>query len=161
MTTNEYNLCVDQFADRLFRFLLKNTGSEDLARDLVQDCFEKLWMKKENVDFERSKSYLFTMAHNAMIDQWRKDKGHQDIAEYEEQVGYEQNQYSGLRPIIERALAKLPEVQRSVLLLRDYEGYDYAEIGRICELNESQVKVYIYRARVAMKNYLGSLNLVL
>lgn len=160
MTVNEYNLCVDELADRVFRFVLKNTRNEDLARDLVQDCFEKLWLKREKVEFERCKSYLFTMAHNAIIDNWRKDKGHADIAEHEESVGYEAQSYTGLKPIIEKALEKLPEVQKSVLLLRDYEGYDYAEIGKICELSESQVKVYIYRARMAMKNYLGSLNLV-
>jgi RNA polymerase sigma-70 factor (ECF subfamily) len=39
-------------------------------------------------------------------------------------------------------------------LLRDYEGYSYDEIGEITGLNESQVKVYIYRARISLKNYL-------
>ncbi|MCK5078762.1 MAG: RNA polymerase sigma factor, partial [Bacteroidales bacterium] len=54
------------------------------------------------------------------------------------------------------ALAKLNEVQRSVVLLRDYEGYSYHEIGEITGLNESQVKVYLYRARVYLKNYIVS-----
>jgi RNA polymerase sigma-70 factor (ECF subfamily) len=45
--------------------------------------------------------------------------------------------------------------------LRDYEGYSYEEIGEITGLNESQVKVYIYRARLALKQYIGSLENVL
>jgi RNA polymerase sigma-70 factor (ECF subfamily) len=48
-----------------------------------------------------------------------------------------------------------------VLLLRDYEGYDYAEIGQITGLNESQVKVYIFRARTFLKNYIGKIEAVI
>jgi len=58
-------------------------------------------------------------------------------------------------------MEKLPEIQRSVLMLRDYEGYAYKEIGEITGLNESQVKVYIYRARVFLKNYLVSIDRVI
>jgi len=45
-------------------------------------------------------------------------------------------------------------------MLRDYEGYAYNEIGEITGLNESQVKVYIYRARLFLKKYIGSLDVV-
>ncbi len=41
-------------------------------------------------------------------------------------------------------------------MLKDYEGYSYEEIGQIMSLNESQVKVYLHRARLALKNYLVS-----
>ena len=71
------------------------------------------------------------------------------------------NGYSDLKEVLNEAVDRLPEIQRSVVLLRDYEGYSYEEIGRITGLNESQVKVYIYRARVALKNYIGSLDVVI
>lgn len=161
MTATEYNLCVEQLADRVFRFTVKSLKDEDLARDMVQDCFEKLWLKRETIAFEKAKSYLFTSAYHAMVDHWRRAKFTGEAEDLEETYSYEPGTYTGLKPIINRALDRLPEIQRTVLLLRDYEGYDYAEIGRICELNESQVKVYIYRARLAMKNYLGSLQAVL
>ena len=61
---------------------------------------------------------------------------------------------------LEKALNKLPEIQKSVVLLRDYEGYSYEEIGEICGLKESQVKVYIFRARTFLKNYIGSIEKV-
>ena len=54
------------------------------------------------------------------------------------------------------ALNLLPEIQKAVITLRDYEGYSYEEIGKITDLNESQVKVYIYRARLFLKQYIGS-----
>ena len=62
---------------------------------------------------------------------------------------------------LNEAISKLPEDQRSVIMLRDYEGYSYDEIGRITGLNESQVKVYIFRARVFLKNYLVRMEVVL
>jgi DNA-directed RNA polymerase specialized sigma24 family protein len=46
-------------------------------------------------------------------------------------------------------------------MLRDFEGYTYEEIGEITGLNESQVKVYIYRARLALKEYIGSIENVI
>jgi RNA polymerase sigma-70 factor (ECF subfamily) len=61
-----------------------------------------------------------------------------------------------LKEIINLAFSKLNETQRSVVMLRDYEGYSYDEIGKITGLNESQVKVYIYRARLSMKKFIGS-----
>ena len=69
--------------------------------------------------------------------------------------------YLGLKDILNDAIKKLPDVQRSVILLRDYEGYSYEEIGKMTDLSESQVKVYIYRARVFLKEYIGSLENVI
>ncbi len=161
MTVTEYNLCVEQLSDRVYRFALKSLKDEDHSHDIVQDCFEKLWLKKEGIEFTKAKSYLFTSAYNKMVDFWRREKFRGEAEDSEEKYSYEQHHYSGLKPIINKALDKLPEIQRTVLLLRDYEGYDYAEIGKICDLSDSQVKVYIYRARLAMKNYLGSLQAVL
>ena len=69
--------------------------------------------------------------------------------------------YSDLNEILNNAVEKLPKIQKSVILLRDYEGYSYSEIGDITNLNESQVKVYIYRARLFLKNYIGSLDTVI
>jgi RNA polymerase sigma-70 factor (ECF subfamily) len=61
---------------------------------------------------------------------------------------------------LNKAVNKLPEIQRMVLLLRDYEGYSYQEIEELTNLNESQVKVYIYRARVFLKGYIGKMEAV-
>ncbi len=73
----------------------------------------------------------------------------------------ENSGYSDLKEILDEAVEKLPDIQRSVLLLRDYEGYSYEEIGQITGLNESQVKVYIYRARIFMKDYFVSMDRVI
>ena len=159
MTVKEYNHCVDSYADGLYRFALKTLGNSDKSRDVVQDSFERLWIKHEGVDFTKAKSYLFTTAYHACIDIIRLEKRQGNMEEA--QIESTNNQYTDLQEILHEALKKLPEIQKSLILLRDYEGYSYQEIEEITGLNESQVKVYIYRARLALKQYIGHLETVL
>jgi RNA polymerase sigma factor (sigma-70 family) len=160
MTVREYNQCVDEHADGVYRFILKNIKDEDKARDIVQDSFEKMWNKSSDIDFTKAKSYLFTTAYHTMIDAIRKEKNQTELKEDVFSLHTTENTYSDLKEILNEALSKLPDVQKHVIMLRDYEGYTYQEIGEITGLNESQVKVYIYRARSFLKNYIGKLDVV-
>ena len=161
MTTQDYNQCVDNYADAVFRFVLKNIRDEETAKDVVQDAFTKMWVKHKDVDAKKSKSYLFTAAYHTMIDYIRKDRKQEVDDGFLERNRTDTNSYSDLSEVLNDALETLPSIQKSVILLRDYEGYSYKEIGDIVELNESQVKVYIYRARVSLKKYIGSLEMVI
>lgn len=159
MTVAEYNSCVDLFSDGVYRFLLKNIKDEEQAKDLVQETYEKLWAKVDEVSFEKAKSYIFTSGYHIMID-WIRKKNHQlNYQKYVKSslIHTSRNQYSDLQEALNNALDKLPTIQKSVILLRDYEGYSYDEIGKITALSEAQVKVYIYRARIALKNYIVKL----
>lgn len=157
MTEKEYNLCVSQYADNVYRFIVKNLRHDEDARDIVQTAFEKLWRNRDTVDAEKSKSYLFTVAYNQMIDHIRKHKRIHLQDEFAED-GKMQYQPSGsdLKKTLMDALNRLNETQRSLVMLKDYEGYSYEEIGVIMGLNESQVKVYLHRARLSLRNYLVS-----
>jgi RNA polymerase sigma factor (sigma-70 family) len=148
MTAAEYNKSVDQFSDSIFRFILRNIKDSDKAEDIVQDTFEKLWRKVGEVSYEKVRSYLFTTAYHTMIDLIRREKKQGDFDAVAPEQYAHTTQYSDLQEILHIALDRLPEIQRSVILLRDYEGYSYREIAGITGLNESQVKVYIYRGRV-------------
>lgn len=161
MTVREYNKSVEMFSDNIYRFLLKNTRNEDVARDIVQETFMKLWDKVEKVNAEKVKSYLFTTAYRTMIDHYRRENRLSGLEAADFSSLSHTEQYTDLSEIISEAVKKLPEIQRTVILLRDYEGYSYKEIGEITNLNESQVKVYIYRARVALKKFIGSLETVI
>jgi RNA polymerase sigma factor (sigma-70 family) len=161
MNTSEYNEIVEKYADRLFRYILKNIRDRERASDLVQDSYEKLWFRSRDIQFSKAKSYLFSIAHNTMIDSIRKDK-RQIVTDIDEMPVISDNRhYSDIKEILDEGLRRLPEIQRSVILLRDYEGYSYEEIGEISGLNESQVKVYIYRARLFLKNYIGQIERVI
>ncbi len=161
MTVADYNNCVDQHSDGLYRFILKHIRDVDTARDIVQDTFEKMWRKVEDIEASKSKSYLFTAGYHTLVDFTRRAKKQGSFTEVQEYKLGHDKQYSDLKEILNIALEKLPEIQKTVILLRDYEGYDYAEIGEITNLNESRVKVYIYRARTFLKNYIGKMEIVI
>ncbi|MBU0487115.1 MAG: RNA polymerase sigma factor [Bacteroidetes bacterium] len=161
MTVPEFNKCVDLFADGMYRFVLKNIRDEDDARDVVQDCFEKFWNKYTEVEFAKAKSYLFSAAYHTMIDKIRKEKRMTNLDAQNFDLFHYEQQPGDLKKVLDDALETLPDIQRSVILLRDYEGYSYQEIGEITDLSETQVKVYIFRARKALKEYLVSIDYVI
>jgi RNA polymerase sigma factor (sigma-70 family) len=154
MTEKEYNKCVDLYADNLFRFIVKNLDHTEDARDVVQNAFEILWKHCGDVPFEKAKSYLFTVAYHNMIDHVRKIKRITLVEDFKEEAKISEQRVHDAKKVLERALEKLSDVQRSLILLKDYEGYSYEEIGDIMKLNPSQVKVYLHRARLALKQYL-------
>jgi RNA polymerase sigma factor (sigma-70 family) len=161
MTAAEYNLCVEKFADAIYRFVLKNIKDEEKAKDIIQETFEKLWIKINTVSYEKSKSYLFTTAYHTMIDLLRKEKNTTTFKDMYSESLTHTNQYSDLNEILHKAIDYLPESQKAVILLRDYEGYSYEEISNITGLHEAQVKVYIFRGRMFLKQYIGSMESVL
>ena len=154
MTERDYNDCVNLYADNVFRFIVKNLRHEEDAKDIVQTAFEKLWRNLETVNVEKSKSFLFTVAYNQMIDHIRKIKRITLKDEFKAEVKTYSEPVSNLKKNLQDALNTLNETQRSLVLLKDYEGYSYEEIGQITGLNESQVKVYLHRARLNLRNYL-------
>ena len=138
------------------------TGNEDEAKDIVQDAYERLWLNLESVQEEKAKSFLYKTAYNLCIDAKRKLKVRWQFETEIKHREYttETNENFDMRSLLDKALAQLPEIQKTVLLMRDIEGYSYAEIGEITSLSESQVKVYIYRARKSIKNFFEKLEKV-
>jgi RNA polymerase sigma-70 factor (ECF subfamily) len=156
MTEREYNDCVNQYADNVFRFIVKNLRHEEDARDIVQTAFEKLWRHRDTVEPLKAKSFLFTVAYNQMIDHIRKQKRIHLQEEFAAESRIQQPANQQLKKTLMEALNQLNETQKSLVMLKDYEGYSYEEIGQIMGLNESQVKVYLHRARIILRNYLVS-----
>jgi RNA polymerase sigma-70 factor (ECF subfamily) len=152
---------VDTHADGVFRFVMKHIRDKDVAKDIVQDSFEKMWRKIDSIDAAKSKTYLFTTAYHTLVDYTRRNSKKAAFSEVDFNEHSHNKQYSDLKEVLNRGLEQLPEIQKTVLLLRDYEGYDYAEIGNITQLTESQVKVYIFRARTFLKTYIGKMEAVI
>lgn len=154
MTESDYNQCVNLYADNVYRFILKNLGQEADAKDIVQGAFEKMWMNRDRVVTARSKSYLFTVAYHKMIDHIRKNKRVSLREDFEEGAKIIVAPLPDIKRILNEALSQLNETQRSLVLLKDYEGYNYEEIGEITGLNAGQVKVYLHRARLQLRAYI-------
>lgn len=158
MKRHEYNIVVKDHSNKLYGFAMKFLRNSEDAQDIVQDVFEKLWINRKKVEITKAKAWMFTTAHNAMLNHLNKkqrislpgtenlpEKGRKDFSMFE----------SG--QVVDRAVNILPPVQKSIILLRDLEGYSYEEIGEILELSPSQVKVYLFRARNKIKKQLKGL----
>lgn len=159
MTTAEFNLLVDEAADALYRYALGIVRREDEAADVVQDAFERLWLNRAKVQPGKARSYLFSTAHNRSIDLLRRRKPSDEVQAHH--VRALEDAPHDLQAWLQRGLETLPADQRSALLLRDYEGYNYNEISDLTGLSLDQVKVYIFRARRALRAYIGEIeNLV-
>lgn len=161
MTVKEYNRSVEEYSDSVYRFIRANLKDENRADDIVQDSYEKLWRNVTEIEFQVVKSWLFTTAYHTMIDAIRKESRITGLNESDCCDFVSESQYSDLNEILHKALERLPEIQKSVILLRDYEGYSYKEIGEITGLSEAQVKINIYRGRVALKNFIGKIETVI
>lgn len=153
MDVKEYNSCVREWADALFRFGCKCTGQASDAHDIVQSSFEVLWQKRKEVEYDKGKAFLFQVAYRQSVDNYRK-KVKVSYTEVPEE-SYTPA-YPDLKQILDRALAQLDEQSRALVLLKDYEGYRYEEIAKITGLSDAQVKVYLHRARKSLKEYLIS-----
>jgi len=156
MTDKAYNECVDNFADGVYRFIVKNIRHTEDAQDIVQSAFEKLWVNRAQVLPEKAKSYLFTVAYHQMIDHIRKSNKmplSEDTFIPHQPINQEQAE---LKQLLMRAVNQLNPTQKSLVLLKDYEGYSYQEIAEIMNLSDSQVKVYLHRARIILKNKLSA-----
>ncbi|HLN20824.1 MAG TPA: RNA polymerase sigma factor [Bacteroidales bacterium] len=161
MTVGEYNKSVEAYADHIYRFILGSVKDAHRADDIVQDTYERLWMHLTEIDFIVVKSWLFSTSYHIMIDIIRKEKRISGLEDLVHEPEFNGRGYSDLNEILHRAIEKLPEIQKTSILLRDYEGYSYKEIGEITGQNESQVKINIYRGRIALKNYIGSIESIL
>jgi RNA polymerase sigma-70 factor (ECF subfamily) len=161
MTVKEYNRSVEEYADPVYRFIRGNLKDEERANDIVQDSYEKLWRRVAEIEYSVVKSWLFATAYNNMIDIIRKEKKMTAFEPVHENELVYESQYSDLNEILNEALQRLPEQQKISVMLRDYEGYSYKEIGEITGSGEAQVKINIYRGRIALKNYIGKIETVL
>lgn len=148
MTTKDYNHCVNEYSDAIYTYLCRSYSNQEMAKDVVQSVFEKLWIKKDELDVKQVKSYLFTMARNRAIDVWRKEhrvvsiEAHHDRAQNSAMTESFENMEQA-----HHYLRSLDERQKSILLLREYEGHSYQDIADIMNMSLSQVKIILFRAR--------------
>jgi RNA polymerase sigma factor (sigma-70 family) len=157
MTVKEYNRSVEEFADSVYRFIRANLKDEERSNDIVQDSYEKLWRHVSEIEYPVVKSWLFSTAYHNMIDIIRKEKKMTPLEESSDNIYIHGSQYSDLNEILHSAIQRLPDQQKTSVLLRDYEGYSYKEIGEITGQTEAQVKINIYRGRLALKSYIGKI----
>ena len=150
---------IDELGAPLYRYAFHFMRNEEDAKDIVQDVFEKLWINRKKIDLERVKSWLYKCTQNAMINFLNKKSRtrYMDSQSLPERPSMPDSTFES-QQMVERIVNILPPVQKSIILLRDIEGYSYDDIGQILDLSPSQVKVYLFRARMKIKKQLKGLN---
>lgn len=159
MLHNRYNKSVEEYNNRVCRFVDKLVRDTVVAKDITQETYLRLWENRNKVDFDKVRAWLFTTAYRLSMDYLNKQKRFGSLDEIPERWAEQEN--TDLKKVVNESLTLLTDQQRSIVLLKDYEGYSYQEIGEILGLSDAQVKVYLFRARQVIKSYIGDLRFVL
>lgn len=157
MTAKEYNNCTRLWADDVMRFAARVCSDRSECEDAVQEAFAALWSHRETVAESKGKGYLLSVTYRQLMKTFRRQKTAREHLPATFQDMQEPDTAFDVRDAVQKALQVLPEVQRAILQLRDVEGYSYSEIGEALQLNEDQVQVYLFRARVAMRKQLKTM----
>ncbi len=152
-------MCAKLFTPNLLRFSKRVAGNAIETDDIVQECFEILWKNIEKVEMKSAKSYLFSVAHKKIIDSFRTDSRLEnfDSSNHEQTTNPDQ---TDTHELVQLAINQIPTIYKELLTLRDLESYSYKEIEKITRLTEAQVKVYLFRARKAIKEKILELETV-
>lgn len=160
------------FAKPLYFYLLKLTGSAHTAEELVQETFYRATLSLDLYAGGEVKGWLFKVARNAYLDEWRKRKRWNWVPFYDiltnstefispYGVPEETLQAKITSETVEDILALLAESYRSILYLREFEQFTYEEIAMALDLSLAQVKVNLYRARQRFKQLAERLGITL
>jgi RNA polymerase sigma factor (sigma-70 family) len=159
MTRKEHDKYLYLYADRLYRFLRKSNAIRGKERDIVHDLFLKMMKDLENVEDRNVEAYLFKSATRMSLNEIRRSKRMKKIPEDYVEPAFDQDMTAfNKREIIDDALDLLSVEQRTAIILRDVEEYDYDEIAEIMETSYNAVKKYICKGRIIMKRYLVDLD---
>jgi RNA polymerase sigma-70 factor (ECF subfamily) len=153
MTQEEFKIKVFPLKNKLFRFAKRLLENTEEAEDMVQEAFIKLWNMKEKLSNYRSVEALaMVTTRNLCLDRLRAKKYTiEKIDTLKDEVNdvmiEQKNDHSEIISRIHQIIKTLPEQQRTIIHLRDIEGYDYEEIAAILDMNENAVRVNVSRAR--------------
>lgn len=158
MRHNQLETLYKRHAKALYFYLLKMCGSKQLAEDLAQETFVRATIHLNDYEDEEARAWLFKVARNAYLDEWRKQKRRKTVPLFsffttneemispygipeESVLSDETNQQ------VHDLIWHLPEQYRTLIYLREFEEFTYEEIMDTLQLSEEQVKVSLHRAR--------------
>jgi RNA polymerase sigma-70 factor (ECF subfamily) len=167
VTLAEFEIAVSQFRDRVFGFALHYLGDRRDAEDVTQEVFIRLWDRANQVDEAHALPWLIRVTRNACVDAYRSRRTHRSLVVRDElrlqsAVAFtptpEQATTDRLfADHLQDALSALQEPHRSIVILREIQGYNYREICDALDLPLTTVKVYLHRGRRLLRKKLSKL----
>ena len=164
MTTEQFKTEVLSAKNKLYRYALSIVCEVELAEDIVQEVFIKLWNQRDKLkEVQNIEAWSMTITRNQCLDKLRKKKIHAvDLSEAKYQIsGHQVSDHlsinNDLMEKIESTLELLPEKQREIFRMRELLGYSNQEIEELLDLDDTQVKVYLFRARQKVRASLSKI----
>lgn len=146
-----YSRIVTSYSDAIYHYLAKQLKDKTIAEDLTQECFLKLWEKRVFLKEEVAKSWLYKTAYNKMLNYIRDNKKIDYTETYDSLQTYQFTNQIDTQDLLDQIFNLLTTEQKTLLLLRDNEGYSYQEISKIINTSESNVKNRLFKARQKFK----------
>jgi len=151
MDPKQFNTQILSLSDRLFRLAKSILRNAEAAQDAVQDLNMKLWEKRSALDeIENMPAFTMKSMRNLCLDTIRQQREEDELPveiEFTEPNPYQQTEQKDLVKRIRDMIDDLPELQRTVIRMRDVEGMELSEIADITSLTENAVAVNLSRAR--------------
>ena len=160
MNQNEFIKIVSPFKDKLFRLAKRLLVSTEEAEDAIQEVLVKLWVKNESLDkYNSVEALAMTMTKNFCLDQLKSKRASNMTLVHS---NYSSNEASLQKKLededslswVEKIINNLPEQQRLIIQMRDIEQYEFEEIAKILEMNETAIRVALSRARKTIREFM-------
>jgi RNA polymerase sigma-70 factor (ECF subfamily) len=160
MNQNEFVQLVAPFKDKVFRLAKRLLVSREEAEDATQEVLIKLWSKKEGLaQYNSIEAVAMTMIKNYCLDQLKSKRAgnlkivHTNFTDREASLQQKVEDSDSLN-WVEKVINQLPEQQRLIIQLRDIEQYEFEEIAKILEMNETAIRVALSRGRKTIREFM-------
>ncbi len=151
MDSKQFNSQVIMLSDKFFRLAKSILRNADSAQDAVQDLIVKLWEKRATLDeVENIPAFTMRAMRNLCLDTIRQQHDEQDLppeTEYVELNPHQQTEQKDMVQLVKILIDNLPELQRTIIKMRDVEGMEISEIAFVTSITENAVTVNLSRAR--------------
>lgn len=160
-----YRLLVLRYQDRLFNALFQASRSREDAEEVTQEAFLQAYRRLGSFEARASfPTWLYRIAFNLLYSHRRRQRRvvsldalpNPDVVDRREPPEAEMERQERVQ-LVHRALDQLPDEQRSILVLRELEGYDYRQIADALELPPGTVRSRLHRARLQLREHLDRL----
>ena len=147
--TADFDRLYQRHAASVYRYAYAVLGNHADAEDVTQQTFLNAYRAMtQGTRPRKAENWLLTIAHNEVRRHWRTTNGRSRDVEFDEQLADAAPERSdpSIADIV-RALQQLPPIQRSALVMREFEGRSYAEIAQVLEVSQSALEALLFRAR--------------
>jgi RNA polymerase sigma-70 factor, ECF subfamily len=151
MDSKQFKAQILELKDKMYRFADSILCNSDAAMDAVQDLNLKLWEKRDQLgDVENIRAFVYKSMRNLCLDKLRQKKQFTEISNevfYDEPDPHQHTENRDMVAKVKMVIEKLPELQRTIIRMRDVDGMEIGEISFALSITENAVSVNLSRAR--------------